>query len=40
LFTNNLVSKFKLKIQVKVLLAGVSFETYVNTPISTLVNPY
>jgi hypothetical protein len=31
---------FGFKIQVKNLLADVSFEIYVKTPISTLVNPY
>jgi len=36
LFTNH----FDLKIQVKNLLAYVSFEIYVKTPASTLVNPY
>jgi len=31
---------FGFKIQVKNLMADVSFEIYVKTPISTLVNPY
>jgi len=33
-------SHFDFEIQVKNLLADVSFEIYVKTPVSTLVNPY